>query len=344
MTMASRFWPGKSVLITGAGGFVGSWLASALVERGALVTAILRDEPRLTNFDLLGLAERVNVVRGSIVDAPTIERAVNEYEVDTVYHLAAQAIVGAANRSPVSTFESNVRGTWTILEACRTAPLVERVIVASSDKAYGSQPRLPYTEDMALLGVNPYDASKACAEVLVRSYRQTFGLNVAVARCANIYGGGDLNFSRLIPGTIRSVLMGERPILRSDGSPVRDYLHVDDAVAAYLTLGEQFEQLRTNGYAFNFGGGQPISVLEMLRRVLETCDSADLELDIRGGGVPPAEIDRQFLDSTLAETILGWQAAVGLDVGLDRTVTWYRRFMESPNPAIQDALATAGAP
>jgi CDP-glucose 4,6-dehydratase len=342
MTMTSTFWTGKSVLVTGAGGFVGSWLASALVDRGASVTAILRDEPRLTNFDLLGLAGRVNVVRGSIADAATVERAVNEYEVDTVYHLAAQAIVGAANRSPVSTFESNVRGTWIVLEASRAASLVERVIVASSDKAYGSQPRLPYTEDMALLGVNPYDASKACAELLVRSYRETFGLNVAVARCANIYGGGDLNFSRLVPGTIRSVLMGERPILRSDGSPVRDYLHVDDAVAAYLTLGEQFGQLGANGYAFNFGGGQPISVLEMLRRILETCDAEDVELDIRGGGVPPAEIDRQFLDSSLARTILGWQAGVALDDGLDRTVTWYRQFMKSASPAIQEALATVG--
>ena len=175
--------------------------------------------------------------------------------------------------------------------------------------------------------MNPYDASKACAEVLVRSYRETFGLDVAVARCANIYGGGDLNFSRLIPGTIRSVLKGERPILRSDGSPVRDFLYVDDAVAAYLTLGEQFAQLGGNGYAFNFGGGQPISVLEMLRMVLEACDSEDVGLDIRGEGVPPAEIDRQFLDSTLAGLILGWQAAVGLDVGLERTVTWYRQFM-----------------
>ncbi len=344
MTVTSTFWRDRNVLITGAGGFVGSWLASALVDRGALVTAILRDEPRLSNFDLLGLADRVNVVRGSIVDPATVERALNEYEVDTVYHLAAQAIVGAANRSPVSTFESNVRGTWIILEACRTAPLVKRVIVASSDKAYGSQPTLPYTEDMVLRGVNPYDASKACAEVLVRSYRETFGLDVAVARCANIYGGGDLNFSRLIPGAIRSVLMGERPILRSDGSPVRDYLHVDDAVAAYLTLGERFEQVDTGDYAFNFGGGQPISVLEMLRRVLEACKSEDLALDIRGGGVPPAEIDRQFLDSTLARLTLGWQASVGLDVGLDQTVRWYQRFMALPRPATKDALAPAGVP
>jgi CDP-glucose 4,6-dehydratase len=179
------FWGGKSVLVTGAGGFVGSWLSEALVERGATVTAILRDAPRPSNFDLLGLGQRVNAVRGSIVDAATVERALNEYEVDTCFHLAAQAIVGAANRSPVSTFESNIRGTWTVLEACRTSRLIERVVVASSDKAYGTQPRLPYTEEMPLLGMNPYDASKVCAEALVRSYWATFGLPVAVARGAN---------------------------------------------------------------------------------------------------------------------------------------------------------------
>jgi CDP-glucose 4,6-dehydratase len=341
---ATPFWPGKSVLVTGAGGFVGSWLAKALVERGAVVTAILRDEPRLTNFGLLGLAGHVNVVRGSIVDAATLERAINEYEVDTVYHLAAQAIVGAANRSPLSTFDSNVRGTWTVLEACRTAALVERVIVASSDKAYGSQTRLPYTEDMALLGANPYDASKAAAELIVRSYRETFELPVAVARCANIYGGGDLNFSRLIPGTIRSVLMGERPVVRSDGSPVRDYIHVDDAVTAYLTLGEQVGRAAVGGSAFNFGGGQPISVLDMLKRILAACDSNDLELDVRGTGVPPAEIDRQFLDSSRAGSILGWQAAVDLDDGLERTVTWYRRSIGSGSETMQAAFAMAGTP
>ena len=202
------------------------------MERGAAVTVILRDEPGLNNFNLLGLASQVDVVRGSTTDYALVERTFNEYEVDTCFHLAAQAIVGAANRSPLSTFESNIRGAWTVLEACRTSRLVERVVVASSDKAYGSQPRLPYTEEMPLLGVNPYDASKACTDILARSYRHTFYLPVAVARCANIYGGGDLNFSRLIPGTIRSALTGECPIIRSDGTPVRDYLHVDDAVIA----------------------------------------------------------------------------------------------------------------
>ena len=227
------------MLVTGGGGFVGSWLVEALVERGAAVTVILRDEPGLSNFRLLGLASQVNVVQGSITEYALVQRAVNEYDVDTCFHLAAQAIVGAANRSPLSTFESNIRGTWTVLEACRASKLVERVVVASSDKAYGSQPRLPYTEEMSLLGANPYDASKACTDVLAHSYQHTFGLPVAVARCANIYGGGDLNLSRLIPGTIRSVLAGERPLIRSDGTPVRDYLYVHDAVSAYLTLAEQ---------------------------------------------------------------------------------------------------------
>lgn len=336
------FWHGKSALVTGAGGFVGSWLSEALVERGATVTAILRDAPRPSNFDLLGLDRRVNVVPGTITHAGTVERALNEYEVDTCFHLAAQAIVGAANRSPVSTFESNIRGTWTVLEACRTARLVERVVVASSDKAYGSQPQLPYTEEMPLLGANPYDASKVCAEALVRSYRATFGLPVVVARCANIYGGGDLNFSRLIPGTIRSVLLGERPIVRSDGSPVRDYLHVDDAVAAYLALGEQLERLGVTAAAFNFGGGEPISVRDMLGRILDACDAQDVELDVRGSGAPAGEIDRQYLDIGQAQTVLGWQASVALDDGLHRTVRWYRTFL-APDREVTFAGADVGS-
>lgn len=331
------FWATRSVLVTGAGGFVGSWLAQALVERGATVTAILRDEPHVSNFDHLGLGGRVNVVRGSIGDAPTVERALNEYDVDTCFHLAAQAIVGAANRSPVSTFESNVRGTWTVLEACRTARLVERVVVASSDKAYGSQPQLPYTEDMPLLAVNPYDASKVCTEVLVRAYRETFGLPVVVSRCANIYGGGDLNFSRLIPGTIRSVLRGERPIIRSDGTPIRDYLYIDDAVAAYLALGEQMDRADVAGSAFNFGPGAPISSLDIVRCLLDLCDAGDLEPDVRGRGSLPGEIDRQYLNSARAERVLEWHARVPLEAGLRRTVSWYRAFLASDGQ-----LAVAG--
>jgi CDP-glucose 4,6-dehydratase len=326
MTTVS-FWRGKSVLVTGAGGFVGSWLANALADRGAIVTAILRDETPLANFDLLRLGERVSVVRGSITDIATVGRALNEYDVDTCFHLAAQAIVGSANRSPLSTWESNIRGTWTVLEACRTASNVERVVVASSDKAYGSQPRLPYTEDMVLLGTNPYDASKAASEVVVRSYSQTFGLPVSVARCANIYGGGDLNFSRLIPGTIRSVLRNERPIVRSDGTPVRDYLYVDDAVGAYLSLGEQMARPEIVGSAFNFGGGEPLSVRDVIARILDACDAHDIAPDIRGTGVPAAEIDRQYLDSKHANKVLGWRAATTLSDGLRSAVSWYRQWL-----------------
>ena len=328
--MNGNFWQARSVLVTGAAGFVGSWLTQALVERGAAVTVILRDEPGLNNFQLLGLASQVNVVRGSTTDYALVERTFNEYEVDTCFHLAAQAIVGAANRSPLSTFESNIRGAWTVLEACRTSRLVERVVVASSDKAYGSQPRLPYTEEMPLLGVNPYDASKACTDILARSYRHTFSLPVAVARCANIYGGGDLNFSRLIPGTVRSALAGERPIIRSDGTPVRDYLYIDDAVSAYLTLAEQMEREDVCGQAFNFGANSPISALELVQRILDVCGAAHLVPDIRGVGKLTDEIDEQYLDSRKAARVLGWVPTVSLEEGLRRTVEWYQAILARP--------------
>jgi len=328
--MIGNFWHERSVLVTGGGGFVGSWLVKALVERGAAVTVILRDEPGLSNFRLLGLASQVNVVQGSITECALVERAVNEYDVDACFHLAAQAIVGMANRSPLSTFESNIRGTWTVLDACRVSKLVERVVVASSDKAYGSQPRLPYTEEMPLLGANPYDASKACTDILARSYQHAFGLPVAVARCANIYGGGDLNFSRLIPGTIRSVLAGERPIIRSDGTPVRDYLYVGDAVSAYLTLAEQVERKSVTGEAFNFAANSPISALELVQRILEVCGATHIAPDIRGTGKLANEIDRQYLDSRKAADILGWAPEVSLEEGLRRTVEWYRAILARP--------------
>jgi CDP-glucose 4,6-dehydratase len=325
--MIANFWHARNVLVTGAGGFVGSWLVQALVERGASVTVILLDQPGLSNLRLLGLTSQANVVQGSITDYPLVERTFNEYEVDTCFHLAAQAIVGAANRSPLSTFESNIRGTWTVLEACRLSKLVDRVAVASSDKAYGSQPRLPYSEEMPLLGANPYDASKACTDILARSYQQTFGVPVAVARCANIYGGGDFNFSRLIPGTIRSVLAGERPIIRSDGTPVRDYLHVDDAVSAYLALAEQMEREDVCGQAFNFGGNSPISALKLVQLILDVCGASHLAPDIRGAGKLANEIDRQYLDSRKAADVLGWVPRVSLEDGLRRSVEWYRAIL-----------------
>jgi CDP-glucose 4,6-dehydratase len=322
----TEFWRRRSVLVTGAGGFVGSWLAKGLVDAGASLTVILRDEPGLNNFDVLGLPSRSNVVRGSITDMAVVERAINEYDVDTCFHLAAQAIVGPANRSPISTFESNVRGTWVVLEACRQGRLIDRVVVASSDKAYGSQPVLPYTEAMPLLASNPYDASKAAAEIIARSYYTGFGLRLAVTRCANIYGGGDLNFSRLIPGTIRSILLGERPIIRSDGTPIRDYLYIDDAVNAYMLLAERLDQQLVPGEAFNFSGNSPISALDLMKLILDVSESKHVEPDIRGKGRLAGEIDQQYLDSHLAESVLGWAPKVDLRSGLRQAVDWYRDY------------------
>ncbi|MFY9616272.1 MAG: NAD-dependent epimerase/dehydratase family protein, partial [Candidatus Dormiibacterota bacterium] len=265
-----------------------------------------------------------NMVHGSVEDHALAARVLNEYEVDTVFHLAAQALVGAANRSPVSTFESNIRGTWTVLESCRLNPLVKRVVVASSDKAYGTQPELPYREDQPLLAINPYDVSKACADALARSYYHTFSLPVAVTRCANIYGGGDLNFSRLVPGTIRSALKGEPPVIRSDGTPLRDYIHVDDAINAYLMLAERADEDGISGRAFNFGANQPIKVIDLTQAILSACGRSDLEPDIRGRGKLSTEIDQQYLDSGMAHSVLGWTPSKTLEGGLVSTVEWYR--------------------
>lgn len=323
----SGFWQGKSVLVTGSGGFVGSWLTQALVERGADVTVILRDQLARSNFQLLGLEKQVNVVRGSIVDFSFVERVFNEYEIGACFHLAAQAIVGAANRSPLSTFESNIKGTWTVLEACRVSRTIERVVVASSDKAYGSQPQLPYDEEMPLLGINPYDVSKVCTDALARSYQQTYDMPLAITRCANIYGGGDLNFSRLIPGTVRSALLGQRPVIRSDGKPVRDYLYVDDAVSSYLTLAEQVHRPEVRGRAFNFGTDRPISAGDLAQQILHVCGRPDLTLDVRGSANLAGEIDRQYLNSSRAKAVLGWTPTVPLDAGLSQTASWYRSYI-----------------
>lgn len=332
-------WSGRNVLVTGAGGFVGSWLTAALVQRGAEVTVILRDAPVRSNFELLGLAARVNVVRGSVTDPGLVERVLGEYAIDTCFHLAAQAIVGTAHRSPLSTFESNIRGTWSVLEACRVIASIERVVVASSDKAYGSQVALPYTEEMPLLGTNPYDASKVCTDVLAQSYRATYDLPIGVARCANIYGGGDLNFSRLVPGTIRSTLRGELPVIRSDGSPIRDYLYVDDAVRAYLALAEQVTRGDSRRQVFNFGSDTPLSVRDLVVQILNACGAGDLQPDVRGVGTPAGEIDRQYLDSARARTLMGWNPEVALEMGLSRTVAWYREFLRTERLAATSARA-----
>ncbi len=313
---------GRRVFVTGAYGLLGAWLCRGLLERGAAVIVLRRDERPGSALVLDGTEERCTVVRGDLLDADLLERAVGEHEVDSVMHLAAQTIVGTANHSPRSTFESNVRGTWNVLEACRVHG-VERTIVAASDKAYGPSEVLPYTEDLPLRPRHPYDASKAAADIITRSYWHTYGLPVAVTRLANIYGGGDQNRSRLVPESVAAVLSGRRPMIRSGGAPERDFLYVEDAVAAYLAIADLLDAGTGGGEAFNAGSGVPRSVLSVATAV---CAAADVEvaLDVHGTGVPDGEIDRQWVDASKLSDLSGWRPQVELDDGLRRTIDWYR--------------------
>ena len=315
----------RSVFVTGAYGLLGSWLVKALLERGARTTVVRRDAVAVSALVLEGNEARVNVVHGDICDAAVIERALGEYEVDSVFHLAAQTIVGVANRSPVSTFEANIRGTWTVLEACRRSG-VRRVVVAASDKAYGAHDELPYREELALQPIYPYDVSKAATDMIARSYWHTFELPVAVTRLANIYGGGDLNLSRLVPECVLAAITGRSPVIRSDGTLERDYLYVEDAVDAYLAIWELLEDGRGAGEAFNAGGDRPHSVLEVANLVCRIAGTG-VEPDVRGTGVLPGEIDRQSVDSAKLRSMSGWEPRFSLEEGLMRTVEWYRRHL-----------------
>lgn len=326
MSEGAHTWRGRNVLVTGATGLLGSWLVEALLERGAAVVALIRDAVPRARFNLQGLADRVVTVAGSVEDQAVVERVLNEYEVETIFHLAAQTIVGTANRNPVSTFETNIRGTWTVLEAARRVPTIKRVVVASSDKAYGAQAVLPYREEAPLAGTHPYDVSKSCADLIARAYFHTYHLPVCVTRCGNFYGGGDLNWNRLVPGTIRSALQGERPVIRSDGKHVRDYLYIEDAVDAYLRLAEAMERdPAVVGEAFNFSNESQVTVLEMVRHILEATGRADLEPIVMNQA--SNEIPLQYLAATRAREVLGWRPRHGLRGGLARTVDWYRRYL-----------------
>jgi CDP-glucose 4,6-dehydratase len=314
--------PGRSVLITGAHGLLGAWLAKALLEHGAKVVVVRRDEPAVSSLALLDLERDVDVVHGDICDPGLVLRALAEYDVDSVFHLAAQTLVGVANRSPVSTFETNIRGTWLVLEACRLHR-AQRVIVASSDKAYGRQEHLPYREDHPLEAQHPYDVSKAAADMLARSYWHTFGLPVAVTRFANLYGGADTNRSRLIPEAVCAALAGRPPVIRSDGSPERDFLHVDDAVRAHLAIWEALGGDRARGQALNAGSGTPRRVGEVVALICRLAGSS-VAPDIRGDGTPAGEIGRQWVDATKLRELTGWEPTVTLEEGLERTIDWYR--------------------
>ncbi len=317
---------GRSVFVTGAYGLLGSWLVRALVARGDRVTVLRRDRTPRSALLLDGVEDALDVVHGDLVEPGLVARALGEYEVDTVFHLAAQTIVGTANRSPLATFESNVRGTWLLLEACRLHG-AERVVVAASDKAYGASDTLPYREDHPLEPRHPYDVSKAATDLIARSYWHTFGLPVAVTRFANLYGGGDLNRSRLIPETIDAVLAGRSPVIRSDGSPERDFLYVEDAVDAYMRIGDALDDHAPDrparGEAFNAGCGRPRAVHEVVERICAVT-GVSVTADVRGEGTPAGEIDRQWVDVTKLRALPGWEPRVDLDVGLRRTVDWYR--------------------
>ncbi len=271
----------------------------------------------------LGVQDALSIVRGSLLDYDLVERALIEYQVDTVLHLAAQSLVVTANQSPRSTFQSNITGTWNVLEACRHSPSVKRVVLASSDKAYGTHKQLPYTEDYPLLATNPYDASKACADILARCYHTSFGLSIAVTRCTNIYGGADFNLSRIVPSTIVSLLKGRPVVLRSDGSPIRDYIYVQDAVSAYLTLAENLHRAEVAGQAFNFGTGEPISVLDLVRCILEVFGRPEAELEIGQLGQLRGEIDAQYVSIQKAREVLGWASRWPLREGLKASIRWY---------------------
>lgn len=322
------FWQNRSVFVTGASGLLGSWMVEELLDQGAVVTCLLRDWVPGSRLIASATIHRTNVVRGKLEDSDLLVRTINEYEVDTVFHLGAQTIVGTASRSPISTFEANIRGTWNVLEACRVcARTVSRVLVASSDKAYGAHEHLPYTEEMALQGRYPYDVSKSCADLISQSYFHTYGVPVAITRCVNLFGGGDLNFNRLVPGTIVSALRDEPPLIRSDGKFIRDYFYVRNAVDAYLRLAEKMPDPAVLGKAFNFGYGKPVSVLELVQTILELMGKTALAPIILNEA--SNEILDQFLDCSLAQDVLGWQPRFSREEGLGETIKWYRDYLAS---------------
>ena len=319
------------MFVTGATGLVGSWLVRRLIGQGASVTCLVRDWVPESELVRRHLMDKVKVVRGDVRDSALLERSLGEYEIDTVFHLAAQTIVGIANRNPVSTFETNIQGTWALLEACRRSPLVKQIVVASSDKAYGDCEILPYSENTPLEGRHPYDVSKSCADLIAQAYHVTYNLPVIVTRCGNFYGGGDLNWNRIVPGTIRSILRGQSPVIRSDGNYIRDYFYVEDGAAAYMLLAERLAaDGDLAGHAFNFSNELQVTVLQLVDRILKAMGS-DLKPDIRNEA--SHEIRNQHLSAAKARDVLGWKPLFDLDSALAHTIDWYREFLAGGSDA-----------
>lgn len=323
----SSFWRDRPTLITGATGLVGGWLAKKLLEMEAEVVCLVRDWVPQSELVRSGNLELVRVVRGDIRDQALIERTLGEYEIDTVFHLAAQTIVGVANRNPVGTFEANIAGTWCVLEAARRSPKVKQVVIASSDKAYGDQETLPYSEETPLQGQHPYDVSKSCADLIAHTYAKSYGLPVAITRCGNFYGGGDLNWNRIVPGSVRSLLRGERPIIRSDGLFVRDYFYVEDGAAAYMLLAEQLAAYpELAGQAFNFSNEIQVTVMELVQLITEMMGSS-FKPEVRNEACN--EIRHQYLSAEKARRALNWSPLYTLEMGLQETINWYRNYFTS---------------
>ncbi len=320
-------WKNRKVFVTGATGIVGSWLVKDLLAQDAHVVALVRDADPQSELYRSGDIRRISVISGALEDFRTLERAINEHKIDTVFHLGAQTIVGVAHRSPLPTFEANIRGTYNLLESCRLhSTIVQRIVIASSDKAYGEQTNLPYTEDMPLQGRYPYEVSKSCIDLITQGYHHTYNSPTAIARCGNIYGGGDLNWSRIVPDTIRFCLRGERPVIRSDGTYVRDYIYVKDVVHAYMRLAECLDDNRVQGEAFNFSNETPVTVLELTRMIQKLMKCEHLEPRILNAA--EGEIHAQYLSAAKAAEILEWKPQFGLEQGLCETIEWYRSFFE----------------
>ncbi len=322
-----------AALITGGRGFLGGWLAKALLERGETVVSFdrRRTSERPSAIGMLGVEDDVIQVEGDLIDGEGLRRILAEHSIGSVYHLAAETIVSAVQASPVQGFESNVRGTWMLLQACLEHDGEVNVVVASSDKAYGAHRELPYREDFPLQATAPYEASKAATDIIARSYWPSYELPVAVTRFANIYGGGDLNFSRLVPEAVSAAVQGRRPVLRSDGTPERDFLYVEDAASAYLALADNLDRAEVRGEAFNAGGGEPHGVGDVVATIARLADTG-VEPDIRGAGNPDGEIDRQYVDPSKIRERIGWEPSVDLEDGLERTIEWYREHPESLAP------------
>ena len=326
------FWTDRRTLVTGATGLLGSWVSRRLLENGAEPVCLVRDWVPQSELNRSGLLDRCRVVRGDLCDLEFMERVLAEYEIETVFNLAAQTIVTIANASPISTFESNVRGSWVLFEACRRVPFVKQIVTASSDKAYGEQKNLPYTEAMPLQGQHPYDVSKSCADLIAASFAHSYGLPVAITRCGNFYGGGDLNWNRIVPGTIRSVHRKEAPVIRSDGKFLRDYIYVEDGADACLLLAEKLaENEKLRGEAFNFSTESPLTVIELVNSILKLTNS---NLEPRILSEAKNEIRDQYLSSQKARQLLGWTPRFGLDEALTKTIDWYRQYFSSEENAV----------